>query len=202
LEYQLGHIFRTNLSTMSNKNKFSVTQFLKMFESQMWCLGVDIMRAEGNLLIQYGFAHQRPPEQYRFLSSRYLIQYKSLSLYLWSFQVACYHAVGPAIVLRRQRSDILILPHARQLREVWHPDQKLSQAYPLRDEISEQVVRNIVSLGEFFVAYEEWVQALCGSAYRRVITERQPRKNHLLKRESLTDFWMKVVERDAPALVV
>lgn len=72
--------------TMLFAEKAQRTRFRTMMHQQFWLWGCDVRRPEGNLLLQHGFAKQRPPDNASSATSRYLGRVAGgMEIALWGF---------------------------------------------------------------------------------------------------------------------
>jgi hypothetical protein len=56
-----------------------------LLDQQMWCWGRDIVRSEGNLLLQFGFRKERPPATVSGCTAYILTPFPGCQLILWGF---------------------------------------------------------------------------------------------------------------------
>jgi hypothetical protein len=90
--------------------------FSTIFDLQMWCLGCDIRRAEGNLLLHYGFERRRPEEGVPG-SSHYFKQIDpSHQIHLWGFAMIVTNPLCGLCLKRHERIPVFawvpnVAPH-------------------------------------------------------------------------------------------
>ena len=126
----------------------------RLLHEQCSLWGADVRRAEGNLLLEYGFERYRPPKEINGCSQYILNLDGSRRVCLWGFGLF----YGGRRGIHLGRYDFA--PRLATLKtNVWTPAQL--NAGPLLSGIVllEKAVRWIAS-------YERWVDERCGSSYR------------------------------------
>ncbi|MCB1019515.1 MAG: hypothetical protein KDC27_06280 [Acidobacteria bacterium] len=158
----------------------------RLLHQQCWNWGRDIVRPEGNLLLEAGFTRQRPPEGVPG-STRYTLELEEGGRWmLWGF--GFFYGtprLGGVYVNRYQ-----FRPHWVNLAAVegpiWKPDMiptsdsPASAAIPW--ELAAAAVRRIAD-------YEEWALERCGVAYRRAVLEQWRESRKGLAPERLPEAW-------------
>jgi hypothetical protein len=146
-----------------------------LVDFQLWCLGQDIRHADGNLLLSYGAARERPPAGIEG-SSRYSIAGPDASvLILWGFGLVLSTSDAPPIMLRRHQRNARLLPARFCAADVWQPDD-LPRGVAARDDAQRRTVAcGLAALAAQLVEYERWVRRQLGPDWRQTCHARMPR---------------------------
>lgn len=163
----------------------------KLFDQQMWCWGCDIRRAEGNLLLAYGFERQRPVD--RRTSSAYI--YHTLDgrqIVLWGFGAFWGMERIGGLYVPRDGFRSYLVSGWRLPSDVW-PDKPA----PRRDHDAGDADLLAYLLAQFatwIAAYERWIQQSVGSAYR--IAALHPwRRKMVVAGDAMAGAWGEVADR-------
>ena len=145
----------------------------RLWEQQFWLFGCDIRRGDENLLAGFGCERTRRDDGQRTASSYACELGKGLTLYLWGFGLAV-TAPGEAIFVGRSR----LVPRCTRPRAV--VDAALTPApnrsrppvipvcwRPTRRTEADRATDLMVHAFTWIAAYERWVLAEAGSAWRR-----------------------------------
>jgi hypothetical protein len=136
----------------------------RLLHQQCWNWGRDIVRPEGNLLLEAGFSRQRAPEG-ETGSSRYeLATDEGGVVLLWGFGLYFGDAANGGIYLNRYQFQPEWLPLERVRPPLWRPDMVPKGQKPP----SARLPLDLASRAALQIAdYEEWVLLRCGLEYRR-----------------------------------
>jgi len=143
-----------------------VVRGVALLHQQCWCWGADIRRAEGNLLLAYGFKRRRPPAPVRG-SSHYILEREGgARVHLWGFG-AVWQEQQAAVFVGRYEFLPALVPAEALGGDVWAREQlRLSPVPP------PQWAGALASLARFcrFSAnYERWVLRTVGLAWREQV---------------------------------
>jgi hypothetical protein len=126
---------------------------------QCWVWGQDVRRAEGNLLLEFGFA-RRSAEDGSLASSQYTLEVREgVCLRLWGYGLYFGETQGSGIYLNRFE----FLPRAAVSDgERWHGVSEFAELAVAADTVLlEEALCSIAD-------YERWVLRTLGISYRRV----------------------------------
>jgi hypothetical protein len=165
-----------------------VEQFGKaFFLQQMWCWGQDIRREEGNILLQYGFTRERPPEGFEGSSCYLLRTNENRNLILWGFGISYLQTGVGGIFLRRGNFVPLLTPTSDVPSHIWHVDQLQGTFLPRTAQegcIACTLFSNALS---WISDYEHWIGSTFGCEYRRSCLEKK--KEYFLSAEHIAGEW-------------
>ncbi len=137
----------------------------ELLHQQCWCWGQDIRRPSGNLLLDYGFLRNRPPEGERG-SSCYRLRRDGVTVRLWGFGVCYSRPACGGIYLNRYCFVPRWIADEGMLDSVW---QDLQLDNLRRPETRRQIRRSrrlLQSFMRWVAGYERWVEASQGPGYR------------------------------------
>lgn len=156
-----------------------------LFDHQLWCLGCDIRRPDGNLLVRYGFERHAHAQ-----GSAYSLACDAGArrLVLWGFGVTLCGPEGALFVRRHP----LALEHDR-----WPGTPLGGRALPPPMPPAgawdgADVAPSLAAMIEVFVAYERWVDATFGATWRRACWQlrgRRVRRRLSLSADALAASW-------------
>lgn len=144
-----------------------------LLHQQCWYWGCDVRRAEGNLLLEYGFEQTRPPETVRG-STTYRLEVSDgdrsgRSLTLWGFGL-CYanDRHGDGVFLRRLEFEPKLASEVALTRPLWTLDQLSPELrLPRGREEQARALELVAEACALVERYEDWVTSVCGATYRR-----------------------------------
>ncbi|MBO0777735.1 MAG: hypothetical protein J2P37_02805 [Ktedonobacteraceae bacterium] len=137
-----------------------------LFNQQMWCWGQDIRRAEGNLLLAYGFTHQRPPAGTAGSTAYHLHRAERDTIVLWGFGVFYAQPALGGLFLKRYGFRPRLTPDAQPPMQAWGLEQLPTLRLPRCDEHRRLMARLFSPMLSWMGTYEAWVLQQYGSAYR------------------------------------
>lgn len=170
-----------------------------LFNQQMWCWGCDVRRAEGNLLIAYGFERHAPPPDTRYNSSYHLQLSPDQSCALWGFGMHYRDAAVGAMFLKRFGFTPELLSDNAPPTSAFEPAH-LSPARSLVTRADSTSARDLlVTSLRWIAAYEEWVQATVGVEHRRQTLEtwRSMRKRVVTEPDAVAAAWRSLADECA-----
>ena len=157
-----------------------------LLHRQCWNWGRDIVRPEGNLLLEAGFLRRQPPEG-EVGTSWYT---RSLpdgdSLMLWGFGVLYGTPQRGGVFLNRYQFRPVWLPSETLQEPIWKPDMIPDGQTPPSPrtpvDLTVAAIRRIAD-------YEEWALAHCGVEYRRAVLRQWNRPSERLSPQTLPHAW-------------
>ena len=161
-----------------------------LLHQQCWCWGQDIRRPGGNLLLDYGFVRQRPAETTRGGSMYYQQCPCGRLTVLWGFGLFYGAADTGGLLLTRSEFGPRWLP-ALDLTTPPHQLADLHSCEPCNQRPAHTLL--IEALG-WISAYERWVQATQGHAYRQSCLDawKHGRVPQLVPAEQLPEAWQRL----------
>jgi hypothetical protein len=137
----------------------------RLLHDQCWCWGRDVERAEGNLLLEFGFRRVRTPEGRTFA---YELDRAGEQVVLAGAGL-CYAAaeVADAALLGRYNARPRLLPRAEVDTEQWaQVGASIFQSAGQRDEASPGSRLLLAGAVRWIAGYEAWVREVAGVGYR------------------------------------
>jgi hypothetical protein len=169
----------------------------ELLHLQCWLWGCDIRRAEGNLLLAYGFSRQRPPSGAAG-SSAYLMALESgVCVVLWGFGAFYGNPAEGGVYLRRYEFTPVRTAPLNAQRLPWLPDRIRPADIPPEPDVRQRMHRQFVALLEWIAQYEMWVRNTYGLAYRRRCAEESTKHTFRIAIEQLVEEWQHLAHRCA-----
>lgn len=149
-----------------------------LLHQQCWYWGCDIRRAEGNLLLEYGFEQFRPPDTERG-STAYRLEVSNgdssaRRLTLWGFGL--YYANerhGGGVFLRRYEFEPKLGSEVKLILPMWTIEQLSPELrVPRGREERSRALELVAEACALIERYEHWVTGVCGATYRRACAAR------------------------------
>lgn len=137
----------------------------ELMHQQCWCWGQDVKRAEGNLLLAYGFERSRPPADVSG-SSRYLLDRDGARLALWGFGAGFAVEGCGGIYVNRYCFVPRWMGEFTHIETVWRAEHLASLRRPFTRREIRRSRRLLQSLMRWIASYERWTGETCGLAYR------------------------------------
>ena len=158
----------------------------ELLHRQCWNWGRDIVRPEGNLLLEAGFLKRRPPEGEAGSSCYTLALPDGDRLMLWGFGLLYGTPRKGGVFLRRYQFQPVWLPLETVQEPIWRPDMIPAPQMPPSPRVpADLTVAAIRRIAE----YEEWVLARCGLEYRRAVLRQWKRPAGKLPPQVLPHAW-------------
>ena len=158
----------------------------ELLHRQCWNWGRDIVRPEGNLLLEAGFLRRRPPEGQTGSSCYTLALSDGDSLMLWGFGLLYGTLQRGSVYLNRYQFRPVWLPSETIQGPIWRPDMiPTGQAPPslrIPVDLTVAAIRRIAD-------YEEWALAHCGLEYRRAVLRQWKKPSKRLPPQTLPQAW-------------
>ena len=143
--------------------KYLQNEWKKLFTKQLYCIGKDI-RHKDNLLLQYGFTRQRPPNPDKG-SSQYSFTEQNNQVILWGFGMM-FATKNDGLFLWRHEFEPKFLKVNSLLPNLWDPDQLPQCTIPKTPEETLLMLQLLIESMKWLESYENWVLATCGQSYR------------------------------------
>ena len=164
-----------------------------LFDQQLWCLGRDIARSEGNILLDLGMCRFRPPDPTR-KSTLYTVAIEPAgSIFLWGFgAMYAEPAIGGVFVRRYGFAPRLCARESAV--GIFTPEQlgPLTNPVSARDH---QRLRTLLSrLVGWFARYEHWIAENFGTVYREHCLASRGKPNVVSARDMAKD-WERVAKK-------
>ncbi|MYH51124.1 MAG: hypothetical protein F4151_16785 [Gammaproteobacteria bacterium] len=171
---------------MSPMSELCRSKGQELLHRQCWNWGRDIVRPEGNLLLEAGFLRRRPPVGEAGSSCYTLAPSDGDRLMLWGFGLLYGTPRRGGVYLNRYEFRPVWLPSERIQGPVWKPDTiPAGQAPPslrVPVDLTVSAIRRIAD-------YEEWVLARCGLEYRRAVLRQWRGPSEHLPPQTLPQAW-------------
>ena len=157
-----------------------------LLHRQCWNWGRDIVRPEGNLLLEAGFLKRRPPEGEVGSSCYTLALPDGDRLMLWGFGLLYGTSGKGGVHLNRYQFRPVWLPSETLHEPIWKPDTIPAAQTPpsprVPVDLTVAAIRRIAD-------YEEWALAHCGLEYRRAVLRQWKRPSERLPPQALPQAW-------------
>ena len=158
----------------------------ELLHRQCWNWGRDIVRPEGNLLLEAGFHRRRTPEGEAGSSCYTLALPGGDSLMLWGFGLLYGTPQKGGVYLNRYQFRPVWLPSETLQGPIWKPGMiPAAQAPPslrIPVDLTVAAIRRIAD-------YEEWALARCGLEYRRAVLRQWKQPSGQLPPQALPQAW-------------
>ena len=158
----------------------------ELLDRQCWNWGRDIVRPEGNLLLEAGFLKRRPPDGEAGSSCYALALPDGDSLMLWGFGLLYGTPRTGCVYLNRYQFRPVWLPSETVQEPIWKPDAIPTAQMPpsphVPVDLTVAAIRRIAD-------YEEWALARCGLEYRRAVLRQRKRPSKRLPPQTLPQAW-------------
>ncbi|MCY3630033.1 MAG: hypothetical protein OXI05_11595 [Bacteroidota bacterium] len=158
----------------------------ELLHQQCWNWGRDIVRPEGNLLLEAGFLRRRPPEGEAGSSCYTLVLPDGDRFTLWGFGVLYGMPLTGGVYLNRYQFCPVWVPLEVIYRPVWTSDMIPTGQVPpslrITVDLTVAAIRHIAD-------YEEWVLASYGLEYRCAVLRQWERPSGQLPPQALPEAW-------------
>lgn len=139
-----------------------------LLDQQMWCWGRDIVRPEGNALVEYGFRVQRTPEGLRANSAYTFDPVPHRYVKLWGFGLLWTNEGAGSLLLERRRFSPRLVPEPEAFEEVWRAEQAPTTLRPRSGRERALAGRLLTDALSWIAGYERWAQRTLGADYREL----------------------------------
>ena len=158
----------------------------QLLHQQCWNWGQDIVRPEGNLLLEAGFLKQRPPEGEAGSTCYTLTLPDGDSLMLWGFGLLYGTPHEGGVYLNRYQFRPVWLPSETIQGPIWKPTMIPTGQVPpslrIPVDLTVAAIRRVAD-------YEEWILAHCGLEYRRAVLREWKRPSEKLPPQTFPNAW-------------
>jgi len=163
----------------------------QLLHQQCWNWGRDIVRAEGNLLLEAGFLKRRPPEGETGSSCYTLALPDCARLMLWGFGLLYATPRQGGVYLNRYQFQPLWLPLETVQESIWKPDMIPGAQTPPSPRVPVELT---VAAFRRIADYEEWALARCGLEYRCEVLRQWKQPAKRLPPRMLPEAWRALAE--------
>ena len=143
--------------------KYIQNQWRRLFTKELYGIGKDILHKD-NLLLQYGFTRQRPPNS-DMGSSQYSLTDKDDQIILWAFGMV-FATKNDGLFLWRHEFEPKLLNVNLLLPNLWEANQLPQRTIPKTTEETLLMLQLLVKSMKWLENYEEWILTTCGQTYR------------------------------------
>ena len=143
--------------------KYLQNEWAQLFSKHLYSIGKDILHKD-NLLLQYDFTRQRPPNLDKG-SSQYSFSDKTNQIILWGFGMIC-ATKNDGLFLNRQTFEPKLLKINSLLSNLWEPAQIQQFTIPKTKKETLVMLQLLIKSMKWLENYEIWVLARCGPSYR------------------------------------
>jgi len=168
--------------------KYIQKDWQRFFTKQIYAFGKDILY-EKNLLLEYGFTKQRPPNNAQG-TSQYSLTEQDDQIILWGFGMI-FSTKNDAIFLWRHEFIPKLLNANSLPSHIWEPEQIPKRIIPKTSDEKLLMLKLLVRSIKWLKKYEEWVLTTSGQAYR----DKSLRGQHLSPPVRLDKKWSELSEK-------
>jgi len=166
---------------------------LRLLDQQLWCLGRDV-RAEGNLLLRYGFMRRRPPDPAAG-GSEYVWRdaASGVCVTLWGYGVHLAQAREAGLFLKRYAFAPRWTPPNWIPSSRFHVSAWKKARGPRTPEEADALMHRLVELSRWFARYETWISEQCPANYRADCLS-QWHKEAITPPDRIAEEWMRLAD--------
>lgn len=148
----------------------------KLLTQQCWCWGQDVKCEAGNLLMQYGFSRQRPPEGESGATTYSLKLLPNAHVALWGFGMFYGEAGRGGVFVGRFNFEARYHATWELPGQIWSPPQIDDLVHVPKTREERDTTRVLLSNAILWMQrYEQWVLEKQGLEYRCRCLEKFPR---------------------------
>jgi len=163
----------------------------KLLHQQCWNWGRDIVRPQGNLLLEAGFLKRRPPEGEVGSSCYTLALPDGDRLLLWGFGLLYATPLLGGVYLNRYEFQPRWLPSESVQEPIWKPDMIPTAQTPPSPCVPMELA---VAAARRIADYEEWALARCGLEYRCAVLRQWKQASKGVPPQMLPQAWRSLAE--------
>jgi hypothetical protein len=165
-----------------------------LIDQQMWCWGCDVRRAEGNLLIEYGFTKRPSPEpRYHSAYTLYgVIPDGALTLWGWGLWIAA--PERGSLFISRDRFRVRWIPQTDLAPSAWQECDLPRGSTDIRLTDALYLCRAACL---WIAGCERWIGACCEPNYRIRTIDAWPQKRHFkrdVSNETPAEQWEAIAD--------
>ena len=165
-----------SFSAVSAPSTLPLRRARDLLDQQLWCVGRDILHADGNALLRYGFERVRPPPGETGSSAYVLPLREGGHCVLWGFAVFCGSpALGVGMLLRRHPFAARLAHTPTLPLPLWRAEQLPTTAPARTPDTLRLSCRLGASLARTLAAYERWALTALGDEHRARCEAERPR---------------------------
>lgn len=157
----------------------------RLLHQQCWNWGRDVIRSEGNLLLEAGFVRERPPEDEEGATRYILDTPDGCCLILWGFGIF-FGGKSGGIYLGRYQFDPQWTSLEAIRKPIWKPDMIPAPESPPSSRAPLELMLGVAGR---IADYEEWVLSEYGLPYRCEVLSEWKHAHKGLAPESLPTAW-------------
>ena len=162
-----------------------------LLHQQCWNWGRDIVRPEGNLLLEAGFNRQRPPEGEDGSSCYSLELPADGQLMLWGFGLFYGTSGQGGVYLKRYEFRPEWLPLEAVQEPIWKPAMVPEEQTPPSPRVPLELT---AAAARRLADYEEWVLEGCGLEYRCGVLRQWKQAAKALPPQTVPQAWRGVAD--------
>jgi hypothetical protein len=163
-----------------------------LLDQQMWCWGRDVVRGEGNLLLQFGFRKERPPAGVSGCTAYVLTLFPGCQLVLWGFGLFFGLVSCGGMFIRRYGFDPVWTDRPALPGIIWCVEGLPPFRPPQSHHERSCTQRLLAATGRWVASYEQWVLDTVGLEYRWSCL-RQWHKP-IIPAERVPEEWQRIAE--------
>ena len=168
--------------------KYIQKDWQRFFTKQIYAFGKDILY-ERNLLLEYGFTKQRPPNNAPG-TSQYSLTEQDDKIILWGFGMI-FATKNDAVFLWRHEFIPKLISVSSLPSHIWEPEQIPQCTVPNTSDEKRLMLKLVLKSMKWLQRYEEWVLKTAGQPYRDSSLKGQ----HLPSPVRLDEKWSKLSEK-------
>ena len=164
-----------------------------LFDQQMWCFGRDIVRSQGNILVDLGMCQYRPRDPNKGSTVYTAAVEGGGSIFLWGFGAMYAEANVGSVFVRRYDFAPRLTPRTSGI-GVHEPEGlgKLVNASCVRERtLLRQLLPNLTG---WFAKYEHWIAEKFGTAYREDCLAGR-KKDAVVSAKAMATAWERAAKR-------
>lgn len=146
-----------------NIPKYIQDEWRRLFTKELYGIGKDILHKD-NLLLQYGFTRQRPPNS-DMGSSQYSLSDKDGQVIMWAWGMV-FATKNDGLFLWRHEFEPKLLNVNSLSSNLWEPDQLPQRKVPKTKDETLLMLQLLVKSTKWLENYEKWILKTCGKTYR------------------------------------
>lgn len=164
----------------------------ELFDQEMWCLGRDIVRSKGNVLLNLGMCRYRPPQSTDGSTLYCAAIEPGGQIFLWGFG-AMYAEPGFGGVFLRRYDFAPKLTNRDSAIGVYDADHLGRLIHPSTAKDWERLRRLLPPLFGWFAKYEHWISETLGTRYRQDCLSAR-NKPALVDPKAMANSWERAIK--------
>ena len=143
--------------------KYIQNEWRRLFTKELYGIGKDILHKD-NLLLEYGFTRQRPPNP-DMGSSQYSLTDKDDQIILWAWGMV-FATKNDGLFLWRHEFEPKLLNVDSLLSNMWDSNQLTQCTIPKTGKETLLMLQLLDKSMKWLENYEKWILTTCGQTYR------------------------------------